>query len=136
MVMNKAPPNDTSEALASEDQARRDFMIKAGRFAVLTPPTITALLATSMNSKAIASSGGVYRPGGGGGTTYHRDEGSSNRPGNGWGDQNHTHKSSYEHKSEYKDHDNHGQGSFKKTSYEPSKSGGGSFKKGKGGDRD
>ena len=129
MVMNKAPPDNTSEALASEDQARRDFMIKAGRFAVLTPPTITALLATSMNSKAIASSGGVYRPGGGGGTTYHRDDGSSNRPGNGWGDHNHAHKSSYEHKSEYKDHDNYGQGSFKKTAYEPSRGGGGSFKK-------
>jgi len=73
IAMKEDPLKNTPEALTSEDQARREFMIKAGRFAVLTPPTITALLATSMTSPAIASSGGVYRPG------------------NGFGDQNHIH---------------------------------------------
>ncbi|PVE25970.1 hypothetical protein DC522_01655 [Microvirga sp. KLBC 81] len=53
------------EALSAEDQARRDFLKKAGRFAVLTPPTVTVLLSTSMNSDAIAGSGGKAFPGGG-----------------------------------------------------------------------
>jgi hypothetical protein len=60
------------EGLASEAQARRDFLKKAGRFAAVTPPAITLLLGTSLNSKAIAKSGG-------------------SRPGNGWGDKNHIH---------------------------------------------
>src|SRR3712207_2197661 len=47
---------------SAEDQARREFLIKAGRFAALTQPTITVLLGTSMNSSAVARSGG----GGGG----------------------------------------------------------------------
>ncbi|MDX8466865.1 hypothetical protein RFM26_14320 [Mesorhizobium sp. VK23B] len=61
----------TQETLVSEAQARRDFLKKAGRFAAVTPPAITLLLGTSLNSKAIAQSGG--------------------RPGNGWGDKNHIH---------------------------------------------
>ena len=60
------------EGLASEAQARRDFLKKAGRFAAVTPPAITLLLGTSLSSKAIAKSGG-------------------SRPGNGWGDKNHFH---------------------------------------------
>ncbi|TPJ73351.1 hypothetical protein FJ434_29435 [Mesorhizobium sp. B2-5-13] len=62
----------TQEALVSEAQARRDFLKKAGRFAAVTPPAVTLLLGTSLNSKAIAKSGGT-------------------RPGNGWGDKNHIH---------------------------------------------
>ncbi|WP_083355109.1 hypothetical protein [Mesorhizobium sp. ORS 3428] len=58
--------------LVSEAQARRDFLKKAGRFAAVTPPAITLLLGTSLNSRAIAKSGG-------------------SRPGNGWGDKNHSH---------------------------------------------
>ncbi|MDX8482332.1 hypothetical protein RFN28_28310 [Mesorhizobium sp. VK24D] len=60
-----------SEILVSEAQARRDFLKKAGRFAAVTPPAITLLLGTSLNSRAIAKSGGW--------------------PGNGWGDKNHIH---------------------------------------------
>ncbi len=54
-------PNSVPSPLdpgAAEDQARRDFLKRAGRFAVLTPPTVTMLLSTSMNSNAVAASGG------------------------------------------------------------------------------
>jgi hypothetical protein len=44
--------NDKSSA----DGDRRDFLKTAGRFAIVTPPAITMLLSTSMNSDAIASS--------------------------------------------------------------------------------
>ena len=67
-----------SEPISSEDQARRDFLKKAGRFAVVTPPAITLLLGTSLNSRAIAHSAGSGGKG-------------SSRPGHGWGDSNHTH---------------------------------------------
>ncbi|GLR40835.1 hypothetical protein GCM10007880_13510 [Mesorhizobium amorphae] len=60
------------EGLVSEAQARRDFLRKAGRFAMVTPPAITLLLGTSLNSNAIAKSGG-------------------SRPGHGWGDKNDIH---------------------------------------------
>ena len=40
------------------DSDRRDFLAKAGRFAVVTPPVVTTLLSTSLTSKAIAASGG------------------------------------------------------------------------------
>lgn len=60
------------ENLFSEAQARRDFLNKAGRFAAVTAPAITLLLGTSLNSRAIAKSGGL-------------------RPGDGWGDNNHIH---------------------------------------------
>ena len=66
--MRENGPSDTP--MASEEQARRDFLKKAGRFAVLTPPAVTMFLGTSMNSPAIAL---------------------SVRPGNGWGDENHKH---------------------------------------------
>ncbi|MDX8465226.1 hypothetical protein RFM26_05965 [Mesorhizobium sp. VK23B] len=56
------------ENLVSEAQARRDFLKKAGRFAAVTPPAITLLLGTSLNSKAIAKSGGSL-PGNSGGST-------------------------------------------------------------------
>ncbi|WP_425462839.1 hypothetical protein [Mesorhizobium norvegicum] len=60
------------ETLVSEAQARREFLKKAGRFAAVTPPAVTLLLGTSLNSRAIAKSGG-------------------SKPGNGWGDKNHIH---------------------------------------------
>ena len=69
-----------SEPISSEDQARRDFLKKAGRFAVVTPPAITLLLGTSLNSRAIAHSAGSGGKGKGG-----------SRPGYGWGDSNHRH---------------------------------------------
>jgi len=59
---------NTPEELTSEAEARRNFLMKAGRFAAVTPPTITLLLGTSLNSRAIAkSSGGGPRGHGGGG---------------------------------------------------------------------
>lgn len=42
-----------------EDPARRQFMGKAGRFAVVTPPAMTLLLGTSLGSRAIAGSAGM-----------------------------------------------------------------------------
>ena len=53
-------PESTTEELSSEDQARRNFLGKAGRFAVVTPPAITLLLGTSLGSKAIAGSNGSH----------------------------------------------------------------------------
>lgn len=50
---------------------RRDFITRMGKFAILTPPTVTMLLDVSMNSHAVAASGG--------------------RPGWGFGDNNHIH---------------------------------------------
>ncbi|MBB4422300.1 hypothetical protein GGD66_000826 [Bradyrhizobium sp. CIR48] len=41
-----------------EDDDRREFLKTCGKFAVVTPPTITALLSTSLTSAAIAQSGG------------------------------------------------------------------------------
>lgn len=42
----------------SENEDRRKFLETCGRFAVVTPPTITILLSTSLTSTAIARSGG------------------------------------------------------------------------------
>ncbi|NRG17881.1 hypothetical protein HPQ64_09290 [Rhizobiales bacterium] len=53
------------------DQGRREFLARAGRFAAFTPPAVTLLLHTTMNSPAIAGSGG--------------------KPGWGYGDKNHDH---------------------------------------------
>jgi hypothetical protein len=74
---NASGPESAREPISSEDQARRDFLKSAGRFAVVTPPAITLLLGTSLNSRAIAHSSGS----GGGGP----------RPGWGFGDSNHGH---------------------------------------------
>ncbi|WFU18451.1 hypothetical protein [Bradyrhizobium sp. CB3481] len=75
---NPKGAESVSKPIASEDQARRDFLKKAGRFAVVTPPAITLLLGTSLNSRAIAGSAGSGGKGG-------------SRPGWGFGDSNHTH---------------------------------------------
>jgi len=48
------------------DDDRRKFLATCGKFAVVTPPAITVLLSTSLNSEAIAHSGGG-RDGDGGG---------------------------------------------------------------------
>jgi hypothetical protein len=51
-----------SEAEAAADADRRKFLASCGKFAAVTPPAITLLLSTSLNSTAIASSGagGAY----------------------------------------------------------------------------
>jgi hypothetical protein len=50
---------------ASED--RRKFLATCGKFAIVTPPALTLLLSTSLNSTAIASSSGNNGFGNGGG---------------------------------------------------------------------
>jgi hypothetical protein len=46
----------SAEQAPSEDNDRRNFLKKCGKFAAITPPTITMLLSTSLTSNAIASS--------------------------------------------------------------------------------
>jgi hypothetical protein len=47
------------------DDDRRKFLATCGQFAIVTPPALTVLLSTSLNSEAIAKSGGhVDRDGG------------------------------------------------------------------------
>lgn len=41
-----------------EDEARRAFLRRAGKFAAVTPPAITLLLGTSLGSEALAASSG------------------------------------------------------------------------------
>jgi hypothetical protein len=48
-----------SEQIPSDENDRREFLKKCGRFAAVTPPAITMLLSTSLTSNAIAKSGGV-----------------------------------------------------------------------------
>ncbi|HEX6978092.1 MAG TPA: hypothetical protein VF342_02225 [Alphaproteobacteria bacterium] len=49
------------------DQARREFLKRCGKFAVVTPPAVSFLLSTTLDSPAAAASGGIGRGGGGGG---------------------------------------------------------------------
>lgn len=49
------------------DPGRRQFMAGLGKFSVLTPPAVTTLLHVSMNSPAVAASGGNQDTGAGGG---------------------------------------------------------------------
>lgn len=61
---------------ANED--RRKFLAVCGKFAAVTPPAITLLLSTSLNSTAIAKSGGQgnngYGNGGGDGSPNGKDD--------------------------------------------------------------
>jgi hypothetical protein len=86
-AMSTKRPKDPERAPEpiSEEQARRDFLKTAGRFAVVTPPAITLLLGTSLNSRAIARSAGS---GGSGGS----------RPGYGFGHSHHAHHSHHDHR--------------------------------------
>ncbi|KRD62100.1 hypothetical protein [Ensifer sp. Root278] len=95
------------EGLETEAQARRDFLKKAGRFAVVTPPAITLLLGTSLSSRAIAKSRRDFLKKAGRfavvtppaitlllGTSLSSRaiaKSSGTRPGWGFGDKNHTH---------------------------------------------
>ena len=50
----------SNKDLISDDSAdadRRKFLATCGKFAAITPPAITMLLSTSLNSTAIARSG-------------------------------------------------------------------------------
>jgi hypothetical protein len=78
MEQTNASTTDAPEDLSAEDADRRDFLKKCGRFAALTPPAVTFLLSTTLNSKAIAATSGRVPSG-------------KTRPGWGFGDKNHTH---------------------------------------------
>ncbi len=63
------------------ERDRRTFLATCGRFSVVTPPAITLLLSTSLNSPAVASSGGRgrfgnngYGNGGGDGSPNGKDD--------------------------------------------------------------
>jgi hypothetical protein len=64
---------------ASED--RRKFLATCGKFAIVTPPALTLLLSTSLNSTAIAGSSGHtkgnngYGNGGGDGSPNGKPDG-------------------------------------------------------------
>jgi hypothetical protein len=51
------PQNDHHE-IHQADEDRRKFLAACGKFAVVTPPAITLLLSTSLNSTAVANSNG------------------------------------------------------------------------------
>jgi hypothetical protein len=76
MTPNQHEPSvDTGTPL---DDDRRKFLASCGKFAVVTPPAITVLLSTSLNSTAIASSGGRgnngYGNGGGDGSPNGKED--------------------------------------------------------------
>lgn len=60
-------PDNQASGAAPKQADRRQFLGAAGKFAVVAPPVMTMLLATSMNSPAIAASGTGGGGGGGGG---------------------------------------------------------------------
>ena len=70
---NHTPQNEA-------DADRRKFLASCGKFAVVTPPAITLLLSTSLNSTAVAGSSGKYDGNGG------RGGKGNNGYGNGGGD--------------------------------------------------
>jgi len=49
--------NDEFKVADSGEADRRKFIAALGRFSVVTPPAITLLLSTTLNSSAIAASG-------------------------------------------------------------------------------
>ena len=71
---------DTNPELPEADEDRRSFLKSCGKFAAVTPPAVSILLSTSLNSDAIARSGGSY--GGGHGHGHgHRGGGHGHRRG-------------------------------------------------------
>jgi hypothetical protein len=63
-----------SESDTSLDSDRRKFLAACGKFAVVTPPAVTLLLSTSLNSEAIAKSGNGSDGGNGGGGNHDRGD--------------------------------------------------------------
>lgn len=66
---DKNTDEPVSMATLELDADRRKFLAACGKFAVVTPPTVTLLLSTSLNSDAIARSGT-----GGDGRPHHRPD--------------------------------------------------------------
>jgi len=60
-------PEQTGSTPPSEEanEDRRKFLASCGKFAIVTPPAITLLLSTSLNSEAVAHSNGGGGKGGG-----------------------------------------------------------------------
>jgi hypothetical protein len=56
-MKNKNTEEPAANAEQELDADRRKFLAACGRFAVVTPPAVTLLLSTSLNSDAIARSG-------------------------------------------------------------------------------
>lgn len=56
MIPNPDEPSADAGTPLADD--RRKFLAACGKFAIVTPPALTMLLSTSLNSKAIAQSGG------------------------------------------------------------------------------
>jgi hypothetical protein len=73
MPNDRDPRFESSEPL---DEDRRKFIAACGKFAAVTPPVLTVLLSTSLNSEAVAKSGG-------------ESNGHHDRPG--WGHHHHHH---------------------------------------------
>ena len=71
-----ATDDKISDTRADED--RRKFLATCGKFAAVTPPAITMLLSTSLNSTAIARSGAKgnngFGNGGGDGSPNGKDD--------------------------------------------------------------
>lgn len=68
MMETENKPSDPEVLTHPGETSRRDFLGKAGRFAVVTPPTVTFLLTTSADRSVAASpaKGGRGVAGGGG----------------------------------------------------------------------
>lgn len=67
------------DQIPNTDEDRRKFLAACGKFAAVTPPAITVLLSTSLNSTAIAASGGKqgnngFGNGGGDGSPNGKDD--------------------------------------------------------------
>jgi hypothetical protein len=60
MSQHDEPSIDTATPV---DDDRRKFLAACGKFAVVTPPALTVLLSTSLNSNAMTRSGGHYSGG-------------------------------------------------------------------------
>ena len=67
-MKNKNDDEPAANAEPEVDADRRKFLAACGRFAAVTPPAVTLLLSTSLNSDAIAGSGG------GSGRPHHRPD--------------------------------------------------------------
>jgi hypothetical protein len=77
-IGKKMTPNHdepAADTVTPVDDERRKFLASCGKFAVVTPPAITMLLSTSLNSTAIAHSGGRGGDSGGRGDHDHGDRG-------------------------------------------------------------
>jgi hypothetical protein len=70
-MKNKNTEEPAANAEQELDADRRKFLAACGRFAVVTPPAVTLLLSTSLNSDAIARSGNGD---GGSGRPHHRPD--------------------------------------------------------------